>query len=259
MASLFDGTKGMEDIAEILSRMEINIPDPSSNSGSLWKLRQATGIDSHNRSRERMLEKAVAMLAENGHMPGWFNQCPTASGIGDSSRNRHSDVDLVHWREADGHARLVELKWVELKRKSDSPSEAVRQILGYGAAYLFCRIHRNRLNKLRVWRGSVMDAVHISLQVAAPARFYTDPGLRYCLPRAREYLARFDIGSRIDGLSISLDVLAFPEWFDRLPFANGEQVRSECGTADLTAAGRKVRDAFDGLASVYPEADGGRQ
>ena len=129
-----------------------------------------------------MLEKAVAMLAENGHMPGWFNQCPTASGIGDSSRSRHSNIDLVHWREADGHARLVELKW-----DSDSPSEAVRQVLRYGAAYLFCRMHRNRLP---VWCGSVMDACDISLQVAAPARYYTDSGLRYCLSRARENLTR---------------------------------------------------------------------
>ncbi len=59
-------------------------------------------------------------------------------------------------------------------------------------------------------------------------------------------------------MSISLDVLVFPEWFDRLPFANGEQVRAECDTAELTEAGRKVRDAFDGLASVYPEAEGRR-
>lgn len=230
--------------------MEANIPHPWSNSGSLWKLRQATDISSHNRSRETMLEKAVAMLADNGHMPGWFNQCPTASGIGDSSRSRHSNIDLVHWGGSGMRSRLVELKW-----DSDSPSEAVRQVLRYGAAYLFCRMHRNRLP---VGCGSMMDACDISLQVAAPARYYTDSGLRHCLSRARENLARFDTRSRIGGLSMSLDVLAFPDWFDRLPFANGEEVRAECDTAELTEAGRKVRDAFDGLASVYPEADGGR-
>ena len=251
MASLFDKTKGMENITEILSQMEANIPHPSSTSKKLWQLRQATDIISHNQSRETMLEKAVAMLAENRHMPGWFNQCPTASGIGDSSRNRHSNIDLVHWSRSGMRARLVELKW-----DSDSPSEAVRQVLRYGAAYLFCRMHRNRLP---VGRDSVIDASDISLQVAAPACYYTDSGLRDCLSRARENLTRFDIGSRIDGLSMSLDVLAFPEWFDSLPFANGEEVRAECDTAELTEAGRKVRDAFDGLASVCPEADGWRQ
>ena len=250
MASLFDKTMGTENIAEILRQMEANIPHPSSNSKKLWQLRRATNIKSHNPSREKMLEKAVAMLAENGHMPGWFNECPNASGIAGPSADKRSCVDLVHWREADSHARLVELKW-----KSDSPSEAVRQILRYGAAYLYCRIHRNRLP---VWRGSVMDACDISLQVAAPADYYTDSGLRHCLSRARENLARFDIGARIDGLSMSLDVLAFPEWFDRLPFSNGEEVRAECGTAKLTEAGRQVRDAFNGLAPVFPEAEGGR-
>ena len=251
MASLFDKTKEMENIAEILSQMEANILHPSSNSKKLWQLRRATDIISHHRSRETMLEKAVVMLAENGHMQGWFNQCPTASGIGGSSSSKNSNVDLVHWSRSGRRARLVELKW-----DSDSPSEAVRQVLRYAAAYLFCRIHRNRLP---VWPDSVMDACDISLQVAAPARYYTDSGLRDYLSRARENLTRFDIGSRIDGLSMSLDVLALPEWFDSLPFANGEEVRAECDTAELTEAGRKVRDAFDGLTSVCPEADGWRQ
>ena len=96
MASLFDGTKDMENIAEILGQMKANIPYPSSTSQQLWTLRRATRLASHNPRRETMLEKAVAMLAGNGHMPGWFNQCPTASGIGGSSRTRRSNVDLVH-------------------------------------------------------------------------------------------------------------------------------------------------------------------
>ena len=124
MASLFDGTERMEDIDAILGQMKANIPHPSSTSRGLWKLRQATQVAPHNTGRETMLEKAVAMLAAKGHMPGWFNQCPTASGIGDSSRTRHSSVDLVHWNEADGHVRLIELKW-----DSDGPSKAMRQSL----------------------------------------------------------------------------------------------------------------------------------
>ena len=165
MASLFDGAEGMEDIAEILGRMKANVPHPASTSSKLWTLRRATRIASHHRGRETLLEKAVAMLAANGHMPGWFNQCPAASGIGDSSRNRRSNIDLVHWSEADGHARLVELKW-----NSDDPSEAMRQILRYGAAHLFCRAYSDRLP---VRRRAVLEAREISLQVAAPARYYT--------------------------------------------------------------------------------------
>ena len=246
MASLFDGTEGMEDIAEILGRMKANIPRPTSTSKKLWKLRQEAHVCPDNRRPETMLEKAVAMLATKRHMPGWFNQCPTASGIGGSSRTRHSNVDLVHWNEADGHVRLVELKW-----GSDRPSEAMRQIVRYGAAYLFCRMYRNRLP---VRRGGVMEAREISLQVAAPAHYYTESALRDGLSRARQYLTRFNIGSRTEGLSMSLDVLAFPEWFDRLPFATGGEVRAACDSATLTEAGRQVRDAFDELTSVCPEA-----
>ena len=94
VANLFDGTEGMVDIAEILRQMEANVPNPSSTSRRLWTLRRAPCLASHNRSRDTMLEKAVAMLAANGHMPGWFNQCPTAAGIGGSSRTRRTNVDL---------------------------------------------------------------------------------------------------------------------------------------------------------------------
>lgn len=255
MASLFDGTKrmeGREDIAGILGRMAANCPNPSLKSKKLWKLRRATEIALQSRRgketrKETMLEKAVAMLAENGHMPGWFNQCPTASGIVSPSSDKRSNVDLTHWKEADGHARLIELKW-----ESDSPSEAVWQVLRYGTAYVFCRMHRNRLP---VYHG-VMNARDVALQVAAPARYYTDPDLRGCLSQAREHLRRFDVGSKIEGLSMSLDALAFPDWFDELPFADGAEVRAECDTAELTETGRKIRDAFYGLASVHPEPGG---
>lgn len=88
--------------------------------------------------------------------------------------------DLVHWNEANGHARLVELKW-----DSDGPRDAIRQILRYGAAYLFCRMHSD---SLPVGRRAVMETREISLQVAAPARYYMESGLRDdwppCAPRA---------------------------------------------------------------------------
>lgn len=245
MASLFDGTEGTEDIAEIFGRMEDNCPNPRSTSKKLWKLRRATNIGSHNPSKEIMLERAVAMLAENGHMFGWYNQCPAASGIVSSSNDKHRNVDLAYWREADGHTRLIELKW-----ESDSPSEAVQQVLRYGAAYVFCRRYRDTLP---VGHRPVMNARDVSLQVAAPARYYTDPDLRGCLSRAREHLRRFDIGSRIEGLSMSLDALAFPDRFDKLPFANGAEVHEKCDTAELTETGRKICEAFDGLAPVHPE------
>ena len=236
MASLFDDTKGLDDIGEIYSRMEANCPNPASTSQRLWELRRATRISAHNPSEETMLEKSVAMLAARGHMDGWFNQCPTASGIGDSSRDKRRNVDLVHWSAPIRHARLVELKW-----RSNDPSEAVRQVVCYGAAYVFSRMHRD---KLPLRDRPVMDARHVSLLVVAPAHYCRATDLPGCLDRARQGLKRFDIGARIDGLSMSLDVLAFPDWFDQLPFANGDSVCAHCDRAELTEAGRKIRDAF---------------
>ena len=57
-------------------------------------------------------------------------------------------------------------------------------------------------------------------------------------------------------MSMSFDVLAFPESFNRLPFTNGAHVLERCYQAELTDAGRKIRDAFDGLTSVCPEPNG---
>ena len=119
--------------------------------------------------------------------------------------------------------------------------------------YVFCRMHRN---KLRLRRGSVMDARHVSLLVAAPALYYRATDLRDCLARAREGLKRLDIGSRIDGLSMSLDVRAFPDWFDHLPFANGADVIASCNRAEITDTGQKIRGAFEELNSVFPDREG---
>lgn len=248
MTALFDGTKGTEDIGEILNRMKANCPRPSSNSRKLWQLRRATDISSHSRNRETMLEKAVAMLASNGHMPGWFNQCPAASGIGDSSRGKGNRIDLVRWSAADRELSLVELKW-----DSDRPTQAVQQVLRYGAAYLFCLMHRNRLP---LERCRAMSARHVSLLVAAPARYYADDDLRGCLARARESLKPFDMDGSVCWPSMSLDALAFPARFDRLPFLSGAEVRKYCKLRRLTDAGREVLDAFEGLTPVWPERNG---
>ena len=248
MTALFDGTCGIEDIVEIRDRMLANSPCPSSNSGKLWQLRRETNVAGNNPSRETLLEKAIAMLAGHGHMPDWFNQCPVASGIGGSTRNRRRDVDLVHWCATDLRLSLVELKW-----DSDTPSKAVRQILRYGAAYLFCRWYQGRLP---VGQRPVMSATHVALLVAAPGQYYADDGLRGCLSRARESLRSVGGELRTRGLSMSLDALAFPDRFNRLPFDDSAGARASCDRPELTETGREIAEAFDGLTSVYPDREG---
>ena len=242
MGSLFDGTDGTDDIKEIYVRMEANCPDPRSTSKKLWKLRHACHIAPRNRAPETLIEKAVAMLAGNGYMYEWFNQCPTASGITDSSRDRRSNVDLVRWLESTRRACLIELKWM-----SDDPPSALRQILRYGAAYIFCRFHKE---KLPLRGRPLMDVRHVSLEVAAPRHFYHGYDERSRIARVSQGLNKF-AGSKINGLSMSLDALAFPEGF-RMPFANGKEVKEKCDTHRLTEEGREIRNAFNELVPVWP-------
>lgn len=247
MTSFFDGTKNMEDMGEIYESLEANCPCPSSTSKMLWELRRATCILDRNPGKEKILEKAVAMLAEREHMPGWFNQCPAASGILRPTADRNASVDLVHWDESNKHARLVELKWKSDDQKSDDPCHALRQVLRYGAAYVFCRIHRD---ELPLQGRPLMDACHVSLEVAAPACYYHRGDFADTLKLMRNHLDAFDIGSRIDGLGMSLDALAFPKDFDQVPFADGAETEQECNTTSLTPKGENVRDAFEGLKPV---------
>ena len=243
MPNIFDDTENMEDIGAIYTRLEGNCPTPSSTSKKLWILRQKNDISPCNKSSEKILEKAVALLAYNGYMPGWFNQCPAASGITDSANNKHSNVDLVHWSALDKRARLV-----ELKIGSNDPLYALREILRYGAAYVFCRIHKD---KLLLQDRPLMEARHVSLEVAAPAFYFQDHhDLAGALARMRKFLDEFDAGSRINGLTMSLDALAFSGDFKEIPFENGEEVRQKCDIQRLTAEGRIVRDAFNSLTSV---------
>ena len=163
MSSLFDGMKYMDNVTDIYNQMKANCPNPRSTSQKLWELRRACKIRPDNRHRETMLEKAVVIVAARGHMPGWFNQCPTASGMNDSSRYRRSAVDLVHWCELCRCARLIELKWDgddQPKWQSNDLLDALRQILRYGAAYIFCRVHRNELGlkNRRFQNRPLMDA-----------------------------------------------------------------------------------------------------
>ena len=244
-------------ISELYGKMEINYHNvgskPKSESEELWSCRYASDIKKHNLSPEKILEKSVAILAEYDYMPGWFNQCPVASGIADPYADLNRAVDLVHWSKSEKLVRLIELKW-----KSNTPPYALIEVLEYGLAYIFCRVHKRELPL----HTTLMNACHVSLEVVVPPLFY-DEYFKY-----HDYLILKDIfermskslnkfaGSKINGLSMSLDALAFPEGF-RIPFANGKQVKEKCDTHRLTDEGQEIRDAFHELAPVWPALQGG--
>ncbi len=250
MPSLFDGTCGIEDPNEIFDLMEAKYPGkPCSKSKLLWKLRRKCGISFHNPSSEKLLEKAVANLAAHGHMPEWYNQCPVASGIVGSHSNRKNAVDLVHWSESSGCARLIELKW-----KSDDPRYALREILRYGVAYIFCRVHRMKLPLQGKYYRPLMAVHRIALEVVAPREFYRRDNLNNLYASVGNSVDEFARSKTGGTLSMSLNAFAFPEEFNQVPFKYGQDVKEKCDTFELSDEGRMVRDAFAGLTPVWSDS-----
>ena len=89
-----------------------------------------------------------------------------------------------------------------------------------------------------------MDVSNISLEVVAPSSFYENYNEKDLFARVGESLDQFAMSKTGGELSMSLNALKFPEEFDQVPFKNGQEVIDKCFTDELTAEGRRVRDAF---------------
>ena len=177
-------------------------------------------------------------------MDGWTNQCPVASGIVDPSSDRRRAVDLVH--ASDETVRLVELKWA-----SDTPAYALFQVLEYGLAYVFARLHRTELG---LERRRLLHASEVRLEVIGPAGYFAESALPAMFEAASRALARLAAEKTGGALTMSLHALRFPAHFDQIPFASGKDVKAKCRGRTLTDEGRRVCDAFAGLAPVVPES-----
>ena len=265
MPSLFDGTdklicdaigiqrhnelihKSLSDneafslVNRLYEQMVVNFSEGQvSQSEKLWCRRRATKIKKRNVSKEKILEKAVAILAEEGHMPGWFNQCPVASGITDPGKDRSRAVDLIHI--SDVKARLIELKW-----DSDSPAHALFQILEYGIAYVFAR---NHMDDLHLEKRHLMHVEKIGLEVVGPRKFFVNEMRLDLFDRMDKSVGKFAAEKTGGTLSMSLHVLSFPAEFDRIPFLDGRAMEEKCRNGTLSREGARVRDAFSRLVPV---------
>ena len=230
-------------VQRLYDQLDDNFPGQArSPSGELWRRTSATDICNRNERRETLLEKAVAILADQGHMPGWSNQCPVATGIADPRADGKRSVDLV---QLCGHVlRLVELKW-----RSDTLPFALFEVLEYGLAYLLARLHRRELGLEA--RCLMQDSVHhVRLEVVAPREFFRGASRhRDLFSRMDNALARFAKAQTKGEWSMSLRAFAFPDGFN-LPFAHGEAVKEACARRTLSPEGRRIRDAFANLAPL---------
>ena len=238
-------------VQRLYGRIDHNFPGQArSPSEKLWRCRHATAIDDDNPRPETRLEKAVAILAHQGYMPGWFNQCPVATGIADPHADGKRSVDLVHL--CGPTLRLVELKWPRRARNRDTPPFALFEVLEYGLAYLLARMHKREL-RLEA-RLLMQDSVHhVRLEVVAPRAFWAGTSHRDLFSPMHNALARFAKAQTNGDWSMSLHTLVFPDCFDTVPFDSGKAVREVCTRRPLSPEGHAVCDAFANLAPLPPD------
>lgn len=228
-------------VQRLYCRMADNFPGYARHpSGQLWRCSLETQIGERNRSCEKILEKSVAMLSEYGHMPGWFNQCPVATGITSPHADKKRCVDLIHL--SDYTLRLIELKWIG----GDTIPFALFEVVEYGLAYHLARLHKHVLGlQTRPFMQNSLRRVR--LEIVAPNLFFKGTNHRPLINALDKALARFTEGETNGEWSMSLNVAAFPDHFHTVPFASGEEVRMSCALRCLTREGRVVRDAFANL------------
>ena len=208
-----------------------------STSKQNWRWKPQTRLNSENRDKETLLERAVAILTENGHLPDWSNQIPVISGHA-TKQQKKCAVDLA--RRSGERLELIELKW-----QSDTPTYAAFEILLYGLAYVFCRL------SLRYQDRSTMGASVISLNVLAPASFYKGINLGRLesgLSQGFSALMRKRLSEKPAG---ELRLLQIPSDFT-MPFETGADVMKGCGRKAPGPTGLAVIDALRRIEPVYP-------
>ena len=178
-----------------------------------WRTERQTRLDSDNRSPEVLLERAIALLGDEGLLSDWFNQIPVASGLINDQADKRAAVDLMRLR--DKKVAFVELKWA-----SDTPVYAALEILLYGLAFVFSFEHREKLG----YQGCPLMVVNdVALEVLAPREFYTGYKLGW-LQRGLDQAARTLSAKKSAGtIMMSFNFLTFPRNFE-LPFAKGSEV-----------------------------------
>ena len=234
-------------VRALYERMKSNVPPRiASRSKGIWRCRRATEVGARNLSQEKILEKAVAILAAHGHMPGWFNQCPVAAGIADSRMDNKRAIDLVHL--SGDAARLIELKWA-----SDTPVHALFQILEYGLVYALARAQRSEFG---LEERRLMHVRHVGLEIVGPSTFFAVAGWPQLLAAFDKAIAGFAMKHSGGAWSMSLAARMLPEDFDLNPFPDGMAVKTKCQTDGLSAEGGMIVDAFSRLAPARTKLEG---
>lgn len=126
-----------------------------------WRWEKQTYISAGNRSQEKLIEKGIAVDCDES----WVNQVPTASGLMDSTSERHCNIDLIH------RVAQNEFEFIELKYDSDTPVFGAFELLKYSMLYLFSRKYATVLGYSLESR-PLLAAESVHLCVLAPYAYF---------------------------------------------------------------------------------------
>jgi hypothetical protein len=209
----------------------------TSTSKQNWRWVPQTKIADGNKSPEVLLERAVAILAKNKHLPDWSNQIPAISGMVPGRQEKRAAVDLA--RLNGDRLELIELKW-----KSDTPVYAAFEIMLYGLAYIFCRAH------LPYGASPTMKARAVSLQVLAPEEYFQKRDYRDIeagLSRGFNAVLQHQVSPKLSG---DFRFVQLPRGFD-LPFKRGAAVKAACGQKVLEPMAQALCQAVERSRPLY--------
>lgn len=133
-----------------------------------WRWEKQTYISAANSSQEKLIEKAIAVDCDDS----WVNQVPTASGLMDSTSERHCNIDLIH------QVAPREFEFIELKFDSDTPVFATLEILKYSMVYLFSRNNAAALG-YSLESKPLLAAESVHLCVLAPYSYFSQYTLQW--------------------------------------------------------------------------------
>ena len=204
-----------------------------------WRKTRVTTLAEINKSPEVVLERAIAILGDQGVLPQWYNQIPVASGMINGRANKRAAVDLI--RVHGHHVDLVELKW-----GSDTPAFAAFEILQYGIAYLLCRDNKEAFG---YEKKELLNVKNVNLQVLAPQMFYEPYDMAWLGKGIRQGLKQLCEG-RCDDLKISFQFISFPSDFE-LPFSSGLDVMNHFEKSKEEGPNHLIVQALNNLQPIW--------
>jgi hypothetical protein len=215
-----DGLKLIKDLLAKINRNWKAAGCLAPRSKQNWRFDKQRNIDPKNKSREKVLEKAIVDPEITKH--NWANMIPTSSGL-TGPRGRQRNIDLA--QRYGTIFTFIELKWL-----TNNPLFAAMEILQYGLIHVFSRQNMEQLH-YSPDKQPCLTATHLSLWVLGPTHFYAPYDVCWLQESLSTGLRRF---SQEVKPTMDFAFQAFPKWFGESWFIQS------CPKNDLKKAVKEI-------------------